>query len=144
MSIKLRMKSFFKGLLKVSAALIAVGVVLAITNSFAAGDFTAGLKLSGIETNIGTTVANLSKILSNIALVSGIGFVLAALFKFHQHKQNPTQVPISQGITLLLVGCGLTLFPIMIPTARNAVAGTTASISTIKASGIGSLIGASS
>jgi hypothetical protein len=33
---------------------------------------------------------NLPNLLIGLSLIAGIGFVIAALFKFHQHKQNPT------------------------------------------------------
>ena len=135
----MRVKFFLKSVGKVSVALAVVGALIMVTNSFA-GD-TAGLTLSGIGGNITKSVSSVAKILSNVALISGIGFILAAFFKFHQHKQQPTQVPLSQGITLLLIGSGLTLFPIMIPTARNSIAGSSASISTLSGSGIGKIIG---
>ncbi len=32
---------------------------------------------------------NLANPLVAISLIAGIGFVIAAFFKFHQHKQNP-------------------------------------------------------
>ena len=137
----MRIKHFFKTLAKVSITLAILGSLVAVTVSYASA--TNGLTLSGIGSNIGKSVGNIAKILSNVALIAGIGFILAAFFKFHQHKLNPTTTPLSQGITLLLIGAGLTLFPIMIPTARNSIAGSTASISTLSGGGIGTLIGAS-
>ncbi len=83
----------------------------------------SGLGLSTITTHVNTTVSYLAKIFVDIALVAGVGFIMAAFFKFHQHKLNPTQVPISQGVTLLLIGAGLTLFTTMLPTAKKAVFG---------------------
>ena len=137
----MRLKNFFKILAKVSVTLAILGGLIAITTTYASA--TSGLTLSGVGGNISKSVGNLAKILSNIALIAGIGFILAAFFKFHQHKLNPTTTPLSQGITLLLFGSGLTLFPIMIPTARNSIAGSTASISSLSGSGIGKIIGAS-
>ena len=62
----------------------------------------------------------------DVSLIAGIGFVVASFFKFHQHKQNPQQVQMSQGVSLLLIGCGLTLVPLLVPTASVAVMGTAA------------------
>ena len=137
----MRIKNFFKILAKVSITLAILGSLVAITVSYAGAS--SGLTLSGIGGNISKSVGSIAKILSNVALIAGIGFILAAFFKFHQHKLNPTTTPLSQGITLLLIGAGLTLFPIIIPTAKNSIAGTSATVSKLSGSGIGSLIGAS-
>ena len=107
---------------------------------FAGSTFAAtGLYLSNIQSNLGSSVGQLAVILQDISLVAGIGFVMASFFKFHQHKLNPTQVPISQGITLLLIGAGLLLFPLLLPTATKAAFGTTA-ISKTSGGAITSLI----
>jgi intracellular multiplication protein IcmD len=122
--------------------LVIVGVLgsFFIDSALASGGPSA-VSLASITTNINTTVGELAKILSDIALVAGIGFILASFFKFHQHKLNPTQVPISQGVTLLLIGTGLLLFPTMLPTAKQSIFGSGADIGTVGGSQISALIG---
>lgn len=105
---------------------------------------TAPIMLSSIQSNIGTTVVETSKIMQDLALVAGIGFIMASFFKFHQHKLNPTQVPMSQGVTLLAIGGGLTLFPLLIPTAGTTILGSAASVSHVSGSSISSMIGGGS
>ncbi|HLD16978.1 MAG TPA: type IV secretion protein IcmD [Coxiellaceae bacterium] len=99
--------------------------------------------LQTIASNVASTVESLAKMLQVIALIAGIGFIMAAFFKFHQHKLNPTQVPLSQGLTLLLIGSGLTMFPILIPTAGTTLLGSDAHVSQVSGSGIEKLIGGS-
>lgn len=99
-----------------------------------------GISISTIATNVSSSVGSLAKILEDIALITGIGFIMASFFKFHQHKLNPTQVPISQGVTLLLIGAALAVFPAMLPTATKAVFGT-AKFATVKGGGVASIIG---
>src|SRR3989338_5768309 len=70
----------------------------------------AAVSLTGITTAVGTGTTDVAKMIKDVALVTGIGFVLASFFKFHQHKLNPTQVPLSQGITLLVIGGALSIF----------------------------------
>ena len=82
--------------------------------------------MSTISKAVDNTTSELATVMVDVALIAGIGFVLAAFFKFHQHKQNPQQVQLSQGVSLLLIGCGLTLIPLLIPTASTAVLGTAA------------------
>ncbi len=131
-----------KWLLKILAAATAV-VGLFLVETTLAGNVSEGIALSSITANVNTTVSQLSRILTDIALIAGIGFVLASLFKFHQHKLNPTQIPISQGVTLLLIGAALTLFVVMLPTAKRAVFGKDAAMATVGGSQMVDVIGAS-
>ncbi len=98
------------------------------------------ISLTSIAGNVDSTVGKLATVLTDVSLIAGIGFIMASFFKFHQHKLNPTQVPISQGITLLLIGAGLTLFPTMLPTATHAIFGS-ATIAKTGGGQINSLIG---
>lgn len=84
------------------------------------------VSMTVVSKSVDGTVSNLATVFIDVALIAGIGFVMAAFFKFHQHKQNPQQVQMSQGVSLLLIGCGLTLIPLLIPTASVAVMGTAA------------------
>ena len=56
--------------------------------------------LTTIARSVDNTVAELATILVDVALISGVGFIMASFFKFHQHKHNPQQVQMSQGISL--------------------------------------------
>lgn len=131
----MKLKWFLKGL---ALTVAFVGVFLA--GSAMASSLSEGIALSSITANVNTTVSEMSKILTDIALIAGIGFILASLFKFHQHKLNPTQIPISQGVTLLLIGAALTLFVVMLPTAKRAVFGS-APMATIGGSQMTDIIG---
>lgn len=129
------LKYFLRACLPVAAIF---GVLLVSTSASAA---VTGVSLTDVSTNIQGTVSSIANILNAIALLAGIGFVMASFFKFHQHKLNPTQVPLSQGITLLLIGAGLTLFPVIIPSAKDAVVGTKAQVSSVTGGDMKKLIG---
>ena len=92
------------------------------THVFAAG--ATGITLTSLQTHIKTGVGSVASILGDVALVAGIGFIFASFFKFHQHKMNPTQVPLSQGITLLLIGAALAVFPHLLNTTSEGIFGT--------------------
>ena len=130
-------KQPLKAITKISLVLGSVlftGLALAATPS--------AVTVSALAANVGSSVGHLAVVLTDVSIIAGIGFVMASFFKFHQHKLNPTQVPLSQGITLLLIGAALLLFPTMLPTATHAVFGN-ASFGKISGSGIKALIGAS-
>ncbi|OGT48004.1 MAG: hypothetical protein A3E82_04390 [Gammaproteobacteria bacterium RIFCSPHIGHO2_12_FULL_38_11] len=82
------------------------------------------LTLSGIQTTVGASITTISALLEDVALITGIGFIMASFFKFHAHKQNPTQVPLSQGVALLVIGAGLAIFPHLLDTTSKGVFGT--------------------
>lgn len=133
------MKFNFKKVAKIALTVIGLGGILGTVFANPSN----GVMLSAVQENIQHTSTHIIVILSDIALLAGIGFIMASFFKFHQHKLNPTQVPMSQGVTLLVIGAGLTLFPIIIPTAKNAVVGSSAKVAHVTGSGIKALIGAS-
>ena len=87
---------------------------------------TAGVTISSIATRIGSAVTSTTHVLQDVATITGVGFIIAAFFKLHQHKLNPTQVPMSQGITLLLIGAGLSVFPSLLNVVTTGVFGLSA------------------
>ena len=117
-----QIKSFFRLEIVLRLLIVVAGIFVANEAMASATSVT----ISAIGTNVNHAVKNVSNIIEDIAIVSGIGFVFASFFKFHAHKQNPQQVPLSQGITLLLIGAGLTIFPHMLNTATKGVFGTNA------------------
>lgn len=128
--------------LKLSPAQLLL-LCLSLICGLAMADKPQAIALSTIAGNIDKTVVSLAQILTDIALIAGIAFILASFFKFHQHKLNPTQVPISQGVTLLLIGTALTLFVVLLPTASQAVFGKDAQTTKVGGNEISTLIGGS-
>ncbi len=122
-------------------ALLSVSVVLFGFSSSAFANGNTYVTLTAIQGHIAVTVTETAKILQDLSLISGIGFILSSFFKFHQHKLNPTQVPMSQGLTLLIIGGCLTLFPILVPTAGTTILGGSAEVSKVSGSRIADLIG---
>lgn len=135
-----RSRSFKRGVFLIATAL----GVMCVTSAMAApggGGVANGVSLSDLTTNINNSVSHLATVLTDIALIAGVGFVMASFFKFHQHKLNPTQVPLSQGVTLMLIGAGLMLFPTMLPTASKAIFGPNSTIAQVGGSQISSIVG---
>lgn len=63
------------------------------------------------------------------ARVAGIGFTVAAIFKFKQHKDNPTQVTIGTPFALLAVGIMLMFMQSIYNPAAKSIYGKDADIS---------------
>ena len=142
---KFHQRKIFKTKLFSFYTLAAVfGISLFFTSDlFAQTTVSNTVTIKSVQETIGRTVVNIATIISNIALVAGIGFLLASFFKFDQHKKNPTQIPISQPLTLLLIGAGLCLFPTIMPLVQTSVFGTDAKAGQVGTGTATSLIGGS-
>ncbi len=90
------------------------GSVCAIAGMYSLGCI--ALRLSS-----GGTV--LIELLLAIAFVSGWGFVIAAIFKFKQVRENPTQVPVSTPFAFLLTAILLIFIPGLMNTSSQTVFG---------------------
>ena len=67
--------------------------------------------IGGIASKITESFKNIGKLIFSIAYVAGLGFGVAAIFKFKQHKDNPTQVPIGTPIALIAISSALVFLP---------------------------------
>ena len=78
------------------------------------------LTLGDIGTNLTHSFKQLGQLILATAYITGIGFGIAAVFKFKQVKDNPTQIPISTPFALLGVSAMLVFLPgIFKPTGRT-------------------------
>lgn len=67
--------------------------------------------IGDLATNITGSFGGLTQLIIGTAYVAGIGFGVAAIFKFKQHKDNPQQVPIGNPITMLAISAALVFLP---------------------------------
>jgi intracellular multiplication protein IcmD len=75
----------------------------------AAGPSASGV--GGVATNAIKSLAPIAKLITGGAYVAGFGFFVAAIVKFKAHKDNPTQVQISQPIALIFIAAALVFIP---------------------------------
>jgi intracellular multiplication protein IcmD len=111
--------SYLKALLiaGISASLCYAGCANATTDT-----------IGNIATNVVGSFQQLTQLITAIAYIAGIGFIVAAIFKFKAHKDNPTQVPIGTPIVMLLVGAGLLFLPTVLGVAGQTVFETTTTV----------------
>jgi intracellular multiplication protein IcmD len=116
-------KNFWLFVLKTVAFLIAsIGSLLYIVQAFAAN----ATGIGGLTTSITSSFEGVGKLMIATAYVAGIGFTIAAIFKFKQHRDNPTQIPIGTPIALLAVGIVLIFLPGIIKPAGETIFGANA------------------
>lgn len=116
-------KCFLNWEIALRLSIFLIGIFVA-NEAMAAG--ATNVTISTIGATVKGSMKQLANIIETVAILGGIAFIFGAFFKFHAHKNNPQQVPLSQGITLLIIGAGLTIFPHMLNTATKGVFGTAA------------------
>ena len=89
--------------------------------------------LGAVASNVTLSLSNIAKLITGGAYVAGLGFAVGAIVKFKAHKENPTQVPISQPIVFLFVGVALIFAPSVFKTSATTMG--------FKESGIGAASG---
>jgi intracellular multiplication protein IcmD len=77
-----------------------------------------------IATRITAEFEGIGKLILAVAFLAGIGFIMAAIFKFKQHKDTPQQVTLGQPIALLIIGVFLAFLPSLFGPAGTSVFGT--------------------
>lgn len=93
---------------------------------FLSGAFADSGGIGVIATNITGSFKALGQLVLAIAFLAGIGFVMAAIFKFKQHKDNPTQIPLGTPVAMLVIGIVLMFLPNLIAPAGTTIFGSSA------------------
>jgi intracellular multiplication protein IcmD len=115
-------------LAKVGGIVAAVALGLFATDTFAAAAGGGGGDTIGtIAARITESFTSLGQLILAIAFVGGLGFTMAAIFKFKQHKDNPTQIPLGTPIAMLAIGIVLMFLPGIITPAGTTLFGASAS-----------------
>ncbi|HKY70250.1 MAG TPA: DUF6750 family protein [Gammaproteobacteria bacterium] len=97
----------------------------AILGLFFFNHFVLAGTLGDVADTIKESIGPLTALITAASYVAGVGFALTGLFKFKAHKDNPTQVPLSQPIVLLAIAAGLIFLPTIISTAGETIFGGT-------------------
>jgi len=106
---------------------LAFGVLACL--SFADSALAIALVSGGVGSvakNVTGSMGAIAKLITAGAYVAGFGFAVGAVVKFKAHKDNPTQVMISQPIALLFVGVALIFIPSVFKIAGGTMFGATA------------------
>ncbi|MGQ3892564.1 type IV secretion protein IcmD [Legionella sp. CNM-4043-24] len=88
----------------------------------AGGNYTLG----NVATSITKSFEPLALLITGGCYVGGLAFMVGAIMKFKQHKDNPTQITIGTPIALLLVGAGLLFMPSVMGMAGQTIFGSSA------------------
>lgn len=99
-----------------------LGYCGALCSLFLLSDFAFAAETIGdVAIHVKSSFNALKKLIIAVAYVSGVGFGLIGTMKFKAHKDNPTQVPLSQPIVLLVVAAALLHLPAVLGTAGQTL-----------------------
>jgi intracellular multiplication protein IcmD len=106
----------------------AMMIFLFIYSGYVFADDGTNKSLKDIALSVMGSFQALGQLMIAMSYVSGIGFSIAAIFKFKQHKDNPTQIPVSTPIALLGVGVVLIFLPGIVTPVGYTIFGTGANL----------------
>lgn len=87
--------------------------------------------IGSIATNVTGNLGAIARLITAGAYVAGFAFAVGAVIKFKAHKDNPTQVPISHGISLLFVAAALIFIPSVFKSTGLTMFGSTSGVGRI-------------
>ncbi|MGV3739819.1 MAG: type IV secretion protein IcmD [Gammaproteobacteria bacterium] len=95
----------------------------------ASGAAFAGENLGTMASTLTATFSSVGAAITALSYVAGLGFAIAAILQFKQHKENPSQTPIGKPISQILIAAALLFLPSMFTAVGNTIfsqGGTTA------------------
>jgi intracellular multiplication protein IcmD len=120
--------------------------VLLFTGLFYAGAVLAQSSgdsgIGGLAQNITNEFSKIGALIIAVAFLAGIGFIMAAIFKFKQHKDAPQQVTLGTPIAMLVIGAFLVFLPSLINPAGASIFGGNATAGGFTGQGTSAIKGA--
>ena len=92
----------------------------------------ASESLGTMASTLTATFGSVGKAVTGLSYVAGLGFAIAAILQFKQHKENPSQTPVGKPISQILIAAALLFLPSMFSAVGNTIfaeGGTTAGAS---------------
>jgi intracellular multiplication protein IcmD len=121
--------------------LILAGVFIAIG---AYAQSSGGDDLGAMAKQVTTSFQSFGELMIAIAYLGGFGFMIFGVFKFKQHKDNPTQVPLGTPITMVALGAILVFLPAFVKPAGKTLGVDESAAGGFQGAGVSALPGASS
>ena len=89
--------------------------------SFLGGNDGSEGGIKSLFQNVYSNFDQIATLLGGSAYLAGLVFVVAAMMKIKQHRDNPTQVPVATGLIYLLAGVGLIFLPTTLQEGANTI-----------------------
>ena len=83
--------------------------------------------IGGVASRVTASLDNVTLLITAAAYVTGAAMFFVAIFQFRQHKENPTQTPLSKPMMFLGIAAALLFFPTLIKVTAGTIFGSGAS-----------------
>ena len=103
-------------------------IILGFHMSLACATSADSLTIGDIADTIVKSFQSIGKLMLATSYIAGIGFTIGSIFKFKQHRDNPTQIPIGAPIALLGIAVVLIFLPGIIKPVGLTLFGSTADL----------------
>ena len=90
---------------------------------FSTGSVAAGMTLGGMASQVTSSFASLTKLITAASYLAGLGFAIGAIMKFKAHKDNPTQITVGTPIALVFIAAALLFLPSILDMAGATMFG---------------------
>ena len=111
------MEYLFMNMRNVKRSVLALGMLASATT------FASTATIGTLASNVTQSFSAIGALMTGVAYLAGLGFGISAVFKFKQHKDNPTQIPIGTPFALLAVSVVLIFLPSIYAPAGATVFG---------------------
>ena len=91
--------------------------VLAVTTAAYADNESLGT----MATTLTKTFGAVGLAVTALSYIAGLGFAVAAILQFKQHKENPSQTPVGKPISQVLIAAALLFLPTIFSAVGNTI-----------------------
>ena len=98
--------------------LLSVGICLFTGSAFATD-------MGNMASAVTGTFSNVTKLITGGSYIAGLGFSVASIMKFKQHKDNPTQIPVGTPVALVFIAAAFLFLPSILSVAGWTMFGAT-------------------
>lgn len=100
--------------------LMVMGLMLTSFSVFAA----TAANIGEVASNLSSSLGAVGTMLATASYVIGIGMFMVAVFQLKQHKENPTQTPLSKPMLFFVVAASLLFMPTLMGVSAGSLFGT--------------------
>ena len=70
--------------------------------------------IGAMASNLNSSMSSISNLIGSVGYIAGLAFGVAAVFKFKQHRDSPTQVPVGTPFAMLGTAVALVYLPVLL------------------------------
>ncbi|MBP6918200.1 MAG: type IV secretion protein IcmD [Legionellaceae bacterium] len=89
--------------------------------AFVWADVALAESLGTMASTLTKTFGSVGKAVTALSYIAGLGFAIASILQFKQHKENPSQTPIGKPVSQILIAAGLLFLPSMFSAVGNTI-----------------------